>query len=72
MKVLPNMSEFRRTFAGSWIYLKGLNFPFFFCRVDGQKVILTYIADENGYQPTGDHIPKIPVRIMRFMHLTKT
>ncbi|XP_055687234.1 pupal cuticle protein 36-like [Lutzomyia longipalpis] len=27
---------------------------------EGQAVHLTYIADENGYQPTGDHLPVPP------------
>ncbi|XP_015517802.2 endocuticle structural glycoprotein SgAbd-3-like [Neodiprion pinetum] len=27
---------------------------------DGQQVSITYIADENGYQPQGSHIPTAP------------
>ncbi|KAH8302701.1 hypothetical protein KR044_009774, partial [Drosophila immigrans] len=27
---------------------------------EGQKISLTYIADENGYQPTADHLPTPP------------
>ncbi|CAK1580013.1 unnamed protein product [Parnassius mnemosyne] len=25
---------------------------------EGQKIEITYVADENGYQPKGDHLPK--------------
>ncbi|XP_067004879.2 endocuticle structural glycoprotein SgAbd-3 [Anabrus simplex] len=32
---------------------------------DGTPIRLTYTADENGYQPKGDHIPAIPEAIAR-------
>ncbi|KAL6436046.1 hypothetical protein ACFW04_005687 [Cataglyphis niger] len=27
---------------------------------DGRPVALSYVADENGFQPTGDHLPTVP------------
>ncbi|XP_057379767.1 endocuticle structural glycoprotein ABD-4-like [Daphnia carinata] len=30
---------------------------------EGQKVTLTWVADENGFQPKGDHLPVAPVHV---------
>ncbi|CAD7082434.1 unnamed protein product [Hermetia illucens] len=32
---------------------------------EGEAVRFSYVADENGYQPTGDHIPPIPEHVVR-------
>lgn len=32
---------------------------------DGQRIAVQYVADENGYQPVGDVIPKVPEAIAR-------
>lgn len=32
---------------------------------DGQTFNVEYTADENGYQPTGDHIPSVPEYIVK-------
>lgn len=31
-----------------------------FVSPEGEKIFLTYTADENGYQPTGEHLPTPP------------
>ncbi|XP_037923220.1 endocuticle structural glycoprotein SgAbd-4 [Hermetia illucens] len=33
---------------------------FSYTDTDGNVISLSYIADENGFQPTGDHLPKAP------------
>jgi hypothetical protein len=30
---------------------------------EGQKITLTWVADENGFQPKGDHLPVAPVHV---------
>lgn len=41
---------------------------------DGQQVSLTYTADENGFHPTGSHIPTpppIPAEILRSIEFNR-
>lgn len=39
---------------------------------EGEAVELSYVADENGYQPTGSHIHAIPEAIVKALEWIKT
>ncbi|XP_017470611.1 PREDICTED: pupal cuticle protein Edg-78E, partial [Rhagoletis zephyria] len=32
--------------------------------LEGIPITLTYVADANGYHPSGDHIPKLPEQVL--------
>lgn len=32
---------------------------------DGSPVAIQYVANENGFQPQGDHVPQVPEYILR-------
>ncbi|XP_073823976.1 pupal cuticle protein [Musca autumnalis] len=39
---------------------------------EGIEIKTTYVADETGYHPVGDHIPKIPDYILRSLEYIRT
>lgn len=39
---------------------------------EGLPITLTYVADSDGYHPTGEHIPKIPEHIIRSLEYIRT
>ncbi|KAK9869773.1 hypothetical protein WA026_003505 [Henosepilachna vigintioctopunctata] len=58
LKQIPNSPEPVNTVQGQIRYTSD----------DGVPIILSYIADENGFQPQGDHLPKphpIPEAILK-------
>lgn len=46
--------------AGSEAEAQSVAGSFSYTSDDGQKITLTYTADENGFQPQGDHLPTPP------------
>lgn len=46
--------------AGSDAEAQSVAGSFSYTSDDGQKITLTYTADENGFQPQGDHLPTPP------------
>lgn len=46
--------------AGSDAEAQSVSGSFSYTGDDGQKITLTYTADENGFQPQGDHLPTPP------------
>lgn len=48
-KIVPKHEEQVLVQAGSYVYTNA----------EGQPINVTYIADENGFQPVGESIPKV-------------
>lgn len=46
--------------AGSDAEAQSVAGSFSYTSDDGQKITITYTADENGFQPQGDHLPTPP------------
>ncbi|KAI9587072.1 cuticular protein 78Ca [Glossina fuscipes fuscipes] len=40
--------------------------------LEGIPITLTYVADSNGYHPTGDHIPKVPDYVIKALEYIAT
>ncbi|XP_016955321.1 pupal cuticle protein Edg-78E [Drosophila biarmipes] len=43
-----------------------------FVSLEGIPVTFSYVADANGYQPTGDQIPAIPLHVVRQLEYIRT
>ncbi|KAH8364744.1 hypothetical protein KR084_010882, partial [Drosophila pseudotakahashii] len=43
-----------------------------FVSLEGIPVTFSYVADANGYQPTGDLIPAIPLHVIRQLEYIRT
>lgn len=39
---------------------------------EGTPVQISYVADENGYQPTGSHVPQVPEYVLRAIEYIRT
>lgn len=39
---------------------------------DGTPVEISYVADENGFQPTGDFVPAVPDHVVRTLEYIRT
>ncbi|XP_068143242.1 pupal cuticle protein Edg-78E [Drosophila tropicalis] len=39
---------------------------------EGIPITFSYVADANGYQPTGDHLPAIPSHVLRQLEYIRT